>query len=54
MHIVMFIVAFAIMLFGFWLFGAAFTITEFQAPVFFGGILCVAVAIAIPTQVMRD
>jgi hypothetical protein len=50
----MFIISFAILLFGFWLFGLAFTLTAFQAPVFFAGILCCALAYFIPVQLLRD
>jgi hypothetical protein len=54
MHVVAFIVAMAVFVFGLWLFGFAFAVTAFQAPIFFGGILCVALALAIPAQVLRD
>jgi hypothetical protein len=29
-------------------------VTAFQAPIFFGGILCVALALAIPVRVLRS
>ncbi|MBG6214096.1 MAG: hypothetical protein LH475_06935 [Cryobacterium sp.] len=54
MHIVAFIVAFAIFVFGFWLFGLAFSATSLMAPIFIGGILCVSVAMAIPFHLVRD
>lgn len=54
MHVVAFIVALAVFVFGFWLFGLAFTVTSLQAPIFFGGIICVSIAVAIPTQLLRD
>ena len=57
MHIVAFIVALAIFVFGFWLFGLAFSITAgsiAMSSIFIGGILCVAVAMAIPFHLLRD
>lgn len=54
MHVVAFIVALAIFVFGFWLFGLAFAVTAFQLPIFLGGILCVSLALAIPVQILRD
>lgn len=54
MPVVAFIVALAIFVFGFWLFGLAFAVTAWQLPIFFGGILCVALAVAIPVQLLRD
>ncbi len=54
MNIVAFVVAFAIFVFGFWLFGLAFTVTSLMAPIFIGGILCVSVAVAIPFHMLRN
>ncbi|HYI33135.1 MAG TPA: hypothetical protein VEX88_06700 [Glaciibacter sp.] len=54
MNIVVFFIAAAILLFGFWLFGLAFTVTVFQLPIFLAGILCVALAYAIPVNILRD
>jgi hypothetical protein len=54
MNIVVFFVAAAIFLLGFWLFGLAFTVTVFQLPIFLGGILCVSLAYAIPVSILRD
>ncbi len=54
MHVVAFIIALAIFVLGFWLFGLAFAVTTLQLPIFFGGILCVAIALAIPVQVLHD
>ncbi|MGO4691739.1 hypothetical protein [Glaciibacter sp. 2TAF33] len=54
MNVVAFIVALAIFVLGFWLFGLAFAVTAFQLEIFFGGILCVALAVAIPVQILRD
>ncbi|UOE45824.1 hypothetical protein [Agromyces larvae] len=52
MNGVLFLIAMAIFVFGLWLFGIAETVPGFQAPVFFAGILCVAIALAIPTTVL--
>ncbi|WP_166790496.1 hypothetical protein [Cryobacterium tagatosivorans] len=54
MHVVAFIVAMAVFVLGLWLFGLAFAVTAFQLPIFFAGILCVALALAIPTRVIRS
>lgn len=54
MHIVSFIAAMAIFVFGLWLFGFAFTVTALQGPIFIAGILAVSAAIAIPAHVLRD
>ena len=54
MHLVAFIVAFAIFVFGFWLLGLAFTVTAWQGPIFFSGIIVVCLAVAIPVQILRD
>lgn len=54
MHVVAFIVAMAVFVLGLWLFGLAFAVTAFQLPIFFAGILCVALALAIPTRVIRN
>ena len=54
MHLVAFIVAFAIFVFGFWLLGLAFTVTAWQGPIFFSGIIVACLAIAIPVQILRD
>jgi len=53
MNVVAFIVALAVFVFGFWLFGLAFTVTAFQAPIFFAGILCVSLALALPAHILR-
>lgn len=53
MHVVAFIVAMAVFVFGLWLFGFAFAVTAFQLPIFFAGILAVSLALWIPTRVMR-
>lgn len=54
MHIAAFIVAFAIFVLGFWLFGLAFSVTALMGPIFIGGILCVALAMAIPFHLLRN
>ena len=54
MNIVAFVVAFAIFVFGFWLFGLAFSVTALMGPIFIGGILCVSLAMAIPFHLLRD
>ena len=54
MHIAVSIVALAIFLLGFWLFGLAFAVTSLMAPIFLGGILCVSLALAIPFHLLRD
>jgi hypothetical protein len=53
-NVVAFIVAMTIFILGFWLFGLAFTVTTGQLPIFFGGILSVALAVFIPVQLLRD
>jgi hypothetical protein len=54
MHILSFVVAMAAFVLGLWLFGLAFSVTEFQGVIFFSGILAVSAAIAIPAHVLRD
>lgn len=54
MHIVSFLVAMAAFVLGLWLFGLAFTVSAWQVPIFFSGILAVSAAIAIPAHVLRD
>lgn len=54
MNVFIFIVALAIFLLGFWLFGLAFAVAAWQLPIFFGGILAVALSIFIPVQLLRD
>jgi len=53
-NVVAFIVALAIFILGFWLFGLAFAVTAGQLPIFFAGILCVSLAVFIPVQLLRD
>jgi hypothetical protein len=54
MNVVAFIVALAIFVFGFWLFGLAFSVTVFQLPIFFAGILAVSLSVALPVHILRD
>jgi hypothetical protein len=54
MNIVAFVVAFAIFVLGFWLFGLAFSVTSLMAPIFIGGIVCVSIAMAIPFHMLRN
>ncbi|WP_158251177.1 hypothetical protein [Cryobacterium sp. Y11] len=54
MHIAAFVVAFAIFILGLWLFGLAFSITSLMGVTFVAGILCVALAMAIPFHLLRD
>ncbi|MEO6309343.1 MAG: hypothetical protein ABIO33_01495 [Leifsonia sp.] len=54
MNIVIFVISLAIFVVGLWLFGLAFAVTAGMLPIFFGGILCVALAVAIPTNILRD
>ena len=52
MNGVLFVIAMAFYVFGMWLMGTAFTVPGLEAVVFFGGILCVALALAIPTTIL--
>jgi len=54
MNVVIFIVSLALFVLGLWLFGLAFAVTAGMLPIFFGGILSVALAVAIPTTILRD
>jgi hypothetical protein len=54
MNVVAFVIALAIFLFGFWLFGLAFTVTVFQLPIFLAGIIAVSLAVAVPVHILRD
>jgi hypothetical protein len=47
-----YIITMAIFLFGLWLMAIAVDVPGFEALVFFGGILAVAVAMAVPIQVL--
>lgn len=54
MHVVAFIAAMAVFIAGMWLFGLAFSVTTGQLPIFFGGILCIGLAVAVPAHLLRD
>lgn len=47
-----FLIAMALFLFGLWLMSVADVVLGFEALVFFGGILCAALALAIPMNVL--
>ncbi|MGI9822439.1 hypothetical protein [Agromyces sp. Marseille-Q5079] len=47
-----FIISMAIFVFGMWLMGNATHIAGFEAIVFFAGILCVTLAVAIPVGIL--
>lgn len=53
MHVVAFFFAMVVFVLGFWLFGLAFEVTTLQLPIFFAGIIAVAVAVAIPMHMLR-
>ena len=48
MSAVLFIIAMAVFVFGMWLMGNATHVAGFEAIVFFAGILCIAISMAIP------
>ncbi|MGR0319032.1 hypothetical protein [Agromyces sp. ZXT2-3] len=52
MSVFPFLVAMALFVFGMWLFGIADAVPGFEALVFFGGIVCVSLALAIPFNVL--
>ncbi|MFC5792016.1 hypothetical protein EDM22_15935 [Agromyces tardus] len=52
MNAVPFVIAMALFVFGMWLMGIALELASFQALVFFGGIVCVALALAIPVSLL--
>ena len=47
-----FIISMAVFVFGMWLMGNAADVIGFEAVVFFAGILCVALAVAIPVSIL--
>jgi hypothetical protein len=51
-NVVAFLISMGIFLFGMWLMGNASSLEGLQAITFFGGILCVAVAVSIPVSVL--
>lgn len=52
MNVVAFLIAMGIFVFGLWLMSIAPELAGFQAITFFGGILCAAIAVAIPVNVL--
>ncbi|WP_165314342.1 hypothetical protein [Agromyces protaetiae] len=52
MNGIIFIVTMAIFLFGMWLMGTAPGVAGAEPFLFFGGILCIAIAVAIPVNVL--
>ena len=52
MNVVAFLIAMGLFVFGMWIMGIAPETVGLQAPLFFGGILCVALAVAIPTSIL--
>jgi len=47
-----FLISMALFVFGMWLFSIADVVIGFEAIVFFGGIVCVSLALAIPFNVL--
>ena len=52
MNVITFLISMGLFVFGMWLMGTAPVMTEFQAPVFFGGIISVALSLAIPFHLL--
>ena len=52
MNVVAFLIAMGFFVLGMWLMGFAFEVPVFQLVTFFGGILCVAIAVAIPVNIL--
>lgn len=52
MNVVAFVIAMGFFLFGMWLMGIAAGVPGLEAIVFFGGILCVSLAVAIPMSIL--
>jgi hypothetical protein len=53
MHVVAFFFTMGVFVLGMWLFGLAFEVTTLQLPIFFSGILAIALALAIPVHILR-
>jgi hypothetical protein len=51
-NVVAFLIAMGLFVFGMWLMGIAVGLVGFEALLFFGGILCVALAVAIPVSLL--
>ncbi|BDZ55781.1 hypothetical protein [Agromyces marinus] len=52
MNVFPFLIAMALFVLGLWLFGIADAVAGFEAAVFFGGIVSVSLALAIPMNVI--
>lgn len=52
MNVVAFVIAMVIFSFGLWLMSFAFEVPGFEAILFFVGILCAAIAVAIPANLL--
>lgn len=52
MNVVAFVIAMGIFTFGLWLMSFASEVAGFEALLFFAGILCAAIAVAIPMNVL--
>jgi hypothetical protein len=51
-NVIAFLIAMGVFLFGIWLMSIAAEVVGLQAALFFGGILCIAVAVAIPVNLL--
>ena len=52
MNVVAFLIAMGLFVFGMWVFSIAPELAGFEAVTFFGGILCVSLAVAIPLNLL--
>ncbi|WP_438856544.1 hypothetical protein [Agromyces sp. M3QZ16-3] len=52
MSVFPFLIAMALFVFGMWVLSIADVVVGFEALVFFGGILCVSLAVAIPVNIL--
>lgn len=52
MNVVAFLIAMGLFVFGMWLMGIAVGLVGLEAVMFFGGILCVSLAVAIPVNLL--
>ena len=52
MNAVPFVIAMALFVLGMWLFSVAPEVVGFEAILFFGGIVCVALALAVPVNLL--
>ncbi|MGX5697191.1 hypothetical protein ACWKWP_13410 [Agromyces soli] len=52
MNVVAFVIAMGLFVFGMWLMGTAPGLAGFEAITFFAGILCIALAMAIPMNIL--